>query len=58
MTVVKVIIAFRYPKYVTYYYKEISENQYNLLSDTLLYAINNKLIDDYLMLRYDSSKEA
>lgn len=53
MKIVKVQIAYSYPKYVTYCYKELSENQFNLL----FYAINKNLIDDYLMFVYDSSKE-
>lgn len=57
MKIVKVQIAYSYPKYVTYCYKELSENQFNLLSNSLFYAINKNLIDDYLMFVYDSSKE-
>lgn len=47
MKIVKVQIAYSYPKYVTYCYKELSENQFNLLSNSLFYAINKNLIDDY-----------
>lgn len=57
MKIVKVQIAYSYPKYVTYCYKELSENQLNLLSNSLFNAINKNLIDDYLMFVYDSSKE-
>ena len=37
MKIVKVQIAYSYPHYVTYCYKELSENQFNLLSNALFY---------------------
>lgn len=52
MKIVKVKIAFEYPRYEVYYYHELNNYLFNFLGSVLHDALVKRLIDDYSIEGY------